>query len=49
MLITHTVGPLYIIEALKSPRVEENDLADEYCKELEKLHKLNSKGVVILL
>ena len=38
-----------IIEALKSPRVKENDLADGYREELEKLHQLNSKEAVILL
>ena len=35
-----------IIEALESPEVDENELADGYCTELQELHKLNSKGDV---
>ena len=35
-----------IIEALESPEVDKNELADGYCTELQELHKLNSKGDV---
>ena len=36
-----------IIDALNE--VGEKELADEYCTELQELHKQNSKGDVILL